>query len=78
MIEFLRNNLIPIMVVLSVAIFAYRFYKLMRREKQEAEARKASAEKVAETEYEDAVEATDEEETTQNCEENTDSTDDPE
>lgn len=34
MLEFLKDNIIPIMIVLSVAIFAFRFIRLMRREKQ--------------------------------------------
>lgn len=41
MLEFLKDNIIPIMVVISVAIFAFRFIRLMRSEKQ-AESKKAA------------------------------------
>lgn len=46
MLEFIRENIIPIMVVVAVAIFAYRFIKLMKRDKQAKEAamKKASQE----------------------------------
>ena len=41
MLEFLKDNIIPIMVVISVAIFAFRFIRLMRSEKQ-AESKKSA------------------------------------
>ncbi len=43
MLEFIRQNLIPIMVVISVAIFAFRFIRLMRSEKQAAAKREQEA-----------------------------------
>lgn len=44
MLEFLKDNIIPIMVVISVAIFAFRFIRLMRREKQEESKKAAGSE----------------------------------
>ena len=47
MLEFLRENIIPIMVVVAIAIFAYRFVKLMRRDRKAEEAARKKASQAA-------------------------------